>query len=497
MSNRNPLPLTTNRNLQLLAAATVIGSLAAFGVGSVAQQTISGAWCPGWTLCFGQPAPPPPVTLWLDLAHFAAAGLLAVLAVTLSLAAQQAAKHHPAKAALHKLSLGSVILGFLFLVATLLTISLAGHPLIRTFYLLVGLGYIGLSFGLITVISLPATRFSVSPAPSDQHQRSFLWLVLDTGLLLALVTIGGVLVTETGAGAACPDWPLCQGRIIPAELSGPVLVSLAHRYLVLIAGILMAAVVLRTCRDYAKQPILVRWAAISGLLYLSQIAVGGWNVLLPVSPVIINALHLVLTIAIWGSLAILAFAFYALRPALSVTAEDKTAALNLTIRQRARVYFKLTKPWIMVLLLVTTVGAMFIAAKGLPSLPLILLTTLGGALASGGASVLNSYVDSDIDRMMSRTARRATVTGLVTPKETLYFGLILSTLSFFVYALFVNTLSAALSTLGILYYVFFYTLYLKRSTIHNIIIGGAAGAIPPLVGWTAVTGRLDLAAFYL
>jgi protoheme IX farnesyltransferase len=122
---------------------------------------------------------------------------------------------------------------------------------------------------------------------------------------------------------------------------------------------------------------------------------------------------------------------------------------------------------------------------------------LGGALAASGASVLNSYLDSDIDHLMSRTSRRATVTGLVTPQETLVFGLTLSISSFLVFAIFVNMLSAILSTLGIFYYVFFYTLYLKRTTIHNIIIGGAAGAIPPLVGWTAVTNSLGLGALYL
>jgi protoheme IX farnesyltransferase len=133
----------------------------------------------------------------------------------------------------------------------------------------------------------------------------------------------------------------------------------------------------------------------------------------------------------------------------------------------------------------------------MPPISLILYTLLGGALAAGGASALNSYVDSDIDGVMSRTSRRPTVTGLVTPTETLLFGLALSTLSFVILAVFVNMLAAALSMLGILYYVFFYTLYLKRATIHNIIIGGAAGAIPPLVGWAAVTGSLDVAALYL
>jgi protoheme IX farnesyltransferase len=261
-------------------------------------------------------------------------------------------------------------------------------------------------------------------------------------------------------------------------------------------GLSLATVILRTCRDYARQPVLVRQVTTLGLLFLTQIAVGGWNALMPTSQFIINTLHLILSILIWGNLIVLAVTFYLMAPELPAP-QAPPVTPNLTARQKIGVYFKLTKPWIMVLLLITTIAAMVIAARGLPSLWLLFFTTLGGALAAGGASVLNSYVDSDIDQMMSRTSRRATVTGLVTPSETLYLGLTLSVLSFFVYALFVNTLSAALSTLGILYYVFFYTLYLKRTTIHNIIIGGAAGAIPPLVGWTAVTGSLDLGAFYL
>jgi protoheme IX farnesyltransferase len=151
----------------------------------------------------------------------------------------------------------------------------------------------------------------------------------------------------------------------------------------------------------------------------------------------------------------------------------------------------------MILLLLTTLTAMIIAARGLPPLALMLYTLLGGILSAGGASALNNYIDSDIDGAMSRTSRRGTVTGLVTPQETLLFGLALGALSFVVFILFVNMLSAILSTIGLVYYVFFYTLYLKRTTIHNIIIGGAAGAIPPLVGWTAVTNSLDLGALYL
>ena len=261
-------------------------------------------------------------------------------------------------------------------------------------------------------------------------------------------------------------------------------------------GIILAAIVLIIRRRYAEQKLLVMWSTIMGLLFLLQAGIGGLNVLMKL-PRFINALHLTIASTVWGCLIILITLFYFTGKSLIAEETEQKETEPVSPGQKAAVLFKLTKPWVMALLLVTTLGAMFIAAQGMPPISLILYTLLGGALAAGGASTLNSYVDSDIDGVMSRTSRRPTVTGLVTPTETLFFGLALSTLSFVVLAVFVNMLAAALSMLGILYYVFFYTLYLKRATIHNIIIGGAAGAIPPLVGWAAVTGTLDVAALYL
>ena len=302
----------------------------------------------------------------------------------------------------------------------------------------------------------------------------------------------------SAAGVACPDWPLCQGEIFPATLNTGVALNLLHRFMTIAVGVLVAAIILQTRRYYTRYPLIARWSTILGIIFVGQIIAGGLYPLLGYSP-ILSFIHLGLTAAIWGSLVVLAtICALTLDTPLPATETGPAAGpVNLTVKQKAGVYFKLTKPWIMILLLLTTLTAMFIAAEGLPPIPLLLLTLLGGAMSSGGASVLNSYVDSDIDQLMSRTSRRATVTGLVSPQETLIFGLVLSTLSFLLFASLVNTLSAILSTLGILYYVFFYTLYLKRSTIHNIIIGGAAGAIPPLVGWAAVTNNLELSAFYL
>lgn len=160
-------------------------------------------------------------------------------------------------------------------------------------------------------------------------------------------------------------------------------------------------------------------------------------------------------------------------------------------------YVALTKPLITALLLVTTVSAMFVAVGGVPPLPLVGWTVLGGALAAGGASALNQYIDRDLDAAMSRTARRPIPTGRIQPSHALLFGIFLSALSVAVFAIFVNGTAALLSLAGGVYYVGFYSLWLKRSTPQNIVVGGAAGAIPPLVGWAAATGSISIAALFL
>jgi len=157
----------------------------------------------------------------------------------------------------------------------------------------------------------------------------------------------------------------------------------------------------------------------------------------------------------------------------------------------------LSKPWIVALLLTTTLASMLIAGKGSASLPLIVFTLLGGALASSGANAINCYIDRDIDGLMSRTKNRPIPRDRMAPAQALAYGLIAGVASFAVLAIFVNLLAATLAVFGIIYYVLVYTRWLKRSTPHNIVIGGIAGAVPPLVGWAAVTGRVDLLALYL
>ncbi|MFP5297875.1 MAG: heme o synthase [Actinomycetota bacterium] len=166
----------------------------------------------------------------------------------------------------------------------------------------------------------------------------------------------------------------------------------------------------------------------------------------------------------------------------------------LSFGQRALAYFALTKPRIIELLLVTTVPPMIVAERGMPSIWLILATLFGGALGAGGANAINCYVDRDIDQIMTRTRKRPLPQHRVAPRNALIFGTILGLISFtFLWAT-VNLLAAVLTVAALLFYVFVYTIGMKRSTPQNIVIGGAAGAVPALVGWAAVTGTIDFPA---
>jgi heme o synthase len=162
-----------------------------------------------------------------------------------------------------------------------------------------------------------------------------------------------------------------------------------------------------------------------------------------------------------------------------------------------RDYLTLTKPRIMVLLLLTGAGGMVVGAGGMPSVSLAAAALGGLALACGGASALNHVLDRDIDTRMHRTAQRPVAAGRVAPENALEFGLALSALSFVVLASLVNIVAALLALAGNLFYVLVYTRWLKRSTPQNIVIGGAAGAVPPLVGWAAATGNLAIPALFL
>ena len=168
-----------------------------------------------------------------------------------------------------------------------------------------------------------------------------------------------------------------------------------------------------------------------------------------------------------------------------------------SLRARVAGYVALTKPRIIELLLITTVPTQIVAARGLPSGWLMFNTVLGGTLAAGGANAINMYVDRDIDKVMKRTQGRPLVTGVMTPRAALTFAIVLEIVAFAWLWYWVNLLSAVLAVSACLFYVFIYTLWLKRTSSHNIVIGGAAGAAPVLIGWSSVTNSLDWAPIVL
>jgi protoheme IX farnesyltransferase len=169
----------------------------------------------------------------------------------------------------------------------------------------------------------------------------------------------------------------------------------------------------------------------------------------------------------------------------------------LPLLERVGAYVALTKPRIIELLLVTTVPTMIVADGGVPSLWLIVATVLGGTLAAGGANAVNMYVDRDIDAVMERTRGRPLVTGAVTPTAALVFAVTIEALAFVWLWVVVNPLSAVLAVSACLFYVFVYTLWLKRTSTRNIVIGGAAGAVPVLIGWSSVTNTVTVSAVVL
>jgi protoheme IX farnesyltransferase len=176
---------------------------------------------------------------------------------------------------------------------------------------------------------------------------------------------------------------------------------------------------------------------------------------------------------------------------MSVTTREEAQTSPSLLRDMVM----LTKPRIISLLLVTTVAPMFVA--GNPGWLLVLIVLIGGYLMAGGANAVNMYLDSDIDTRMSRTRLRPIPSGRMGPKSVLAFGVALATAATFLLARFTNVLTAILALAGFYFYVFVYTRWLKRTTPQNIVIGGAAGAFPPLVGWASMTGSIDLTAVYL
>ena len=465
-----------------LAVATIAATFVLIAVGGLVRATDSGLGCPDWPRCFGKLVPPAELHAWIEHSHRLVASVVMVLVAWLVVAAwrtgQDRVVRRAAVAAL-ALVLAQAMIGAFVVWWRLRADSVTLH--LATALALVGLLiYIGFR-----------ARWPADPARRRTQDRGFARLVGATAGLLYLQMLVGSTVTGHHAGLAYP-----LNVLLPDLGPGVARIQLAHRTLAMVVGALVVAtwvVARRTQRDH---PTVTRLTGYAAGLVVVQIGLGVANVANRLSALTVVP-HLAVGALLWGTMV----ALWLHADRFSGTAERDPAEPEpvsaRTARQSATAYFLLTKPRIIELLLVTTVPTMFIAARGVPPPWLMAATLVGGALSAASANVLNCYLDRDIDALMRRTARRPLPAHRVEPADALRFGLVLGAAGFVWLWAFVNLLSAVLATSAILFYVFVYTIGLKRRSTQNIVIGGAAGAVPVLVGWSAVTGRVDLPALVL
>ncbi len=358
----------------------------------------------------------------------------------------------------------------------------------------------------IFAIVITIAVLSGKPAPNRElptKTRKFAQLAISNALLVYILMLLGSYVTGSEAGLACTGWPFCTPA--PWAVSNHLAsINILHRVFAVFVGFVMLWTVISALRRWrvARGQAIV--GLVGGMLFVCQAVVGGLIVLLE-EPAFVAGLHLALATAVWGTLVLLAaLATNQLRTVPQQQELEKMEQAEAeakkeigVVRQTIANYVDLMKPHVTVLLLGVTAASMAIANQGLPPLVLLIPTLLGGAMAAGSANCINCYIDRDIDLIMGRTQRRSLPSGRVEPQQALVFGITLGIGAFIIFVAFVNLLSALLACSAILFYVFVYTIGLKRTSTQNIVIGGAAGAVPVLVGWAAITNNLSLPAIWL
>jgi len=485
------MAVSDNPSIISYRRAAIAAGLLIYGLivlGGVVRITGSGLGCgPSWPRCDGQWFPPLDLPTLIEIGH---RWVAALVTLAVSLLAVIAWRHHRDNASLRKPASIALLLLVVQVLLGPVIVKLDLPPAVIVVHLLNAMVLLA-----VVVIAILRTMPGL-PLQSIRVKHQDNPLVHGTAGFGFLVILFGALVANLNAGLLCLGFPLCQGTLAPPVIASAA-VHWVHRVLAYALVALLVVLVARLERHAVPATRLVRNAARAALgLALLQVAVGAAMVL-SLLPTGLRALHLATGTALWVALVVMAYLSVRAAPEAEGREGGRAGATDAVPPSLARDLVTLTKPRIISLLLVTTVAPMFITPAGMPSLALVCWVVAGGYLMAGGANAINMWFDRDIDLVMTRTRTRPLPAGRLPAWAALGWGLLLGSLAFAIFWFRVNRLSAWLALGGLLFYVLIYTMWLKRSSVQNIVIGGAAGAFPPLVGWAAMTGRIDLAAIYL
>jgi heme o synthase len=494
------------RGYARLTLLTALATWALIVLGGVVRATDSGLGCATWPMCDGSLLPKMEYHQLIEWNHRFFATLVGGLMMA---------------------TVGATLLWFrrprrLLWLAILAAVTYITQAILGGITVILKLpqtwiaAHMGNSMLLLASLILLAMFARIGPVGVGERNRALRLLALGATLWTYIAMFTGSAVVGADADVSCPAWPQCAAaNLLP--VTGPQWINFGHRIAVGFSDVLLLILTVAIWRSRGEHVRLRRATHALATLYVGQVILGAVTIWTGAPPVMKSA-HLALAAAVWGLLVVMTTFVWVGAPAAPPApqggrmareappsaarrAEAVAVATIAHHLEGARLYIGLTKPRVIPLLLVPTLAAMLMAAMAHPGpyalLPLMLLTALGGALATGGAHAINHYFDRDIDARMRRTRSRPVVTGRIAPRRALAFGLALTALAGVQLSLTVNLAAALLALAGNLFYVFVYTIWLKRSSVQNIVIGGAAGAVPPLVGWAAVTGRVDPPALLL
>lgn len=492
MNTHNDTQPKQLKTLQHFLLAAILVTFLLMVVGGMLRVSNSSGACADWPTCLGSWSPPSQTPAFIDYTHRALSVLVPPMLAGALLIAYRSFRQ---KSWIFRPLILATFFMFLQMllgawVAGLLTIS----PWVTGMHL-----FLSLLMQTSLIFSLTASQ-QLAKIETGLAKDSSLRISFKTHfargslaifVLSLVLLLTGAAVASSQPSSACSSWPLCKLDL--PNMQAADWTHLTHRGLVAVTALAMLAYISAAWRTQRTQTITLVAASASAVLFFAQALLGAKMV--DGYPTYLLGLHQATALASWITLSL----------ALASTGFSRRTSMDeqmdiLSIQNRKGLLkdlLMLTKPIVVALLLVTTFAGMVIGAQSWPSLLLTFWTMLGGFMAAGGSGAINQYIDRYDDEKMQRTQKRPIPAGRLAPAEGLAFGVSMLLISFFILVAFVNFLAALLSLAGMIYYVVIYSLMLKKTTVQNIVIGGGAGAIPPLVGWAAATGSLNFPSLLL